>query len=93
MVLFTTISNWIKEPFAEEEGGRVVNAKVMGGWIAMAAVLDAVLMCVAVYYAFACNGRDDNPLLLLSNLILAMFFHAPFILYMVFTGCNFKRRA
>ena len=89
MVLFTTISNWIKEPFAEEEGG---STNATGGWIAIAAVLDVVLMCVAVYYAFACNSRDGNPLLLLSNLILAMFFHAPFILYMVFTGCNFRRR-
>lgn len=89
MVLFTTISNWVKEPFAEEEGSSV---RTTGGWLALAAVLDVVLMCVAVYYAFACNNRNENPLLLFANLLLAMFFHAPYILYMVLIGCNFGDR-
>ena len=90
MVLFTTISNWVKEPFAEEEGQSSVRTR--GGWLAFAALLDVGLMCVAVYYAFACNNHNKNPLLLFANLLLAMFFHAPYILYMVLIGCNFKGR-
>ena len=90
MVLFTTISNWVKEPFAEEEGRSSV--RTTGGWLALAAVMDVGLMCVAVYYAFACNDRNKNPLLLFANLLLAMCFHAPYILYMVLIGCNLDGR-
>lgn len=87
-MLFLLIANALrkrKEAFAEEEGG--ARSKVDPRIVLLGGIIDMIFVGLGIYYAVKCTSlHGGGGLYLLVNLLMAVFFHLPYLFYVFLAG-------